>query len=148
MELKSYQNICLHLKLPKNRTILQMGGLFLPKHHGNNVVCDFVYSCALERIGVSQCPFWRSSSVSKISLVFYHSVCFLCSKQNVNRLGVMYIKHVHRATPPATVAPPCLRSLLIGYRVINNPSINAPNRNRFIPMIPEICFTDTLCILK
>lgn len=45
--------------------------LFLPKQHGNNVVCDCLFVCAHGGICVSQCPFWRSSCVSKIGLYIY-----------------------------------------------------------------------------
>lgn len=110
----------------------------------------FIRVCAHEGICVSQCPFWRSSSVSKIRF-FYHCVCFLCSKQNVNHFRVMYIKHVRHTTPLLSHHGTAVFTLPSNrLRVINNPSINVLHRNRSIPEIPdtEICCSETLRIFK
>jgi len=100
--IKIFVYIWISLKIGQYRWVV----LFSSKQPGNNVERDFVYSCVHAEICVSQCPFWRSYSVSKIRfflLIFFsfnRSVCFLCSTQNVNRFGVTYIKHVRRATSP------------------------------------------------
>lgn len=82
---------------------------------------------------------------------FYHCVCFLCSKQNVNHFRVMYIKHVRHATPLLSHHGTAVFTLPSNrLRVINNPSINTLHRNRSIPEIPdtEICYSETLSIFK
>jgi len=100
---------------------------------------------------VSQCPFWRSSSVSKIRFFLtIPSVFYALNKMSTISGLCILNTFVMRLPSSATIAPMCLRSLLIGYRVINNPSINALHRNRSIPEIPdtEICCSETLSIFK
>lgn len=71
-----YQNICLHVRLPKNRT-MQMGGRFpTPKQHGDITLCATLFirvRARAARAFVSvNTPFWRSSS----SLSLKHGILF------------------------------------------------------------------------
>lgn len=150
MELKSYQNICLHFKLPKNR-IIYGWSLFYPNNTAIMLCATlFIRVCAHEGNCVSQCPFWRSSSVSKIRFFTIASVFYALNKMSTISELCILNTFVTRLSSSATIAPLCLRSLLIGYSVINNSSINTFHRNRSIPGILniEICCSVTLSIFK
>jgi hypothetical protein len=97
----------------------------------------FIRVCAHEGICVSQCPFWRSSPVSKIRFFTIASVFYALNKMStipelcILNTFVMWL---------SSSAPLCLHSLLIGYWVINNSSINTLHRNRSIPVIRILKF--------